>query len=229
MKAPLSIRSAGHKIKFSLPTSWDDVTLREFYDFTKWAIKEPKDMVELYAMMSGIDYETLCNVSEQSAVTTFDVCLQFLYDGKLDITKLPVPETVQIMNGIHKKDIEVPKELVFKQLAQRLIVNQQIDKITNLEEFDPIGWQRERAVICIYVMLWQELTGLDKFDLDKAMKFEEAILNMPCTQAIPLAVFFWNRLNGSTSNGVKSLQKKPAWMKLLQILINWSGRGIWRP
>ena len=204
MKAPISIKHKGEIIKGTVPTDWASISLKQFYQFTNWALEHPKtrDSVRMYEIMTGIPYDVLVAVKDSKVTTEIDSLIGFLWENPEDakLHKYPVPKSIRMLQGIHIKDIEVPKQIEIKQLGQSMTIALHFENLKK-ELKDSVEFEMHRASDIIAIIMFQELTGSDDFNIDTALMYRYRILELPATIAVPLAVFFWNHYIDLTSVG----------------------------
>lgn len=193
MRAPIKIEDKGQIYKGSVPTSWDDITLKEFYKFSEFSLKPRKDFIQFYADMTGIPYEILYKSREGSVQTSIDALTAWLWQnpGDAELHKRPVPKTFKILIGIHEKIVTVPKNLELKQLGQKYAISYYFQELKKTVK-SQTEFALERAAGIIAIFMFQEFTGKEDFNLEEALLYKWRIMDLPATQMIPLSVFFWN-------------------------------------
>tara|TARA_R110000803_G_scaffold52326_1_gene107708 strand:- start:13225 stop:13836 length:612 start_codon:yes stop_codon:yes gene_type:complete len=199
MRAPIEIKTKdGESHHAKVPTLWSDITLKEFYDWTRWSMKSKgsRDPLEFYSIITGLDIEILAKVREASTQVTLDAFTRFLWknveDAKLHL--YPVPETIRIQVGIHHKTITIPKKIELKQLGQKMAIGLHFSELKKTVK-DPVEFQLQRSAGIIAIFLYQEITGRsmdEDFDLDVALLYVHRLSDLPAVEMVPLAVFFWN-------------------------------------
>lgn len=53
----------GTSMKFDLPTSWHDVTVKQFFELQQNERTTPHDYCKIFSILSGIEYEKWANSS----------------------------------------------------------------------------------------------------------------------------------------------------------------------
>lgn len=203
MRAPIKIKTKDETYNGTVPTTWDDITLEEFYTFSKFAMKTKKDFVQFYADMTGIPYEILFKSREGSVQTSIDALLSFLFkDTKsAQLEKRRIPVTFKILIGLNKRLVTVPRNLELKQLGQKYALTLHFEDLKKTIK-DPVDFQLHRAAGIIAIFMFQEFTGKADFDLDQALLYKWRVMKLPAVEMVPLAVFFWNSFISSASDGV---------------------------
>lgn len=164
----------------SVPDKWDEVNVDQYCKLC--AVINELNPVRLLSIFSGIDYETLLNFDCSLFESSVLPAMNFVRNS-FSKENLPVPETVVI----GEKELTVPKEIREETFGQKVMlqmkINEAQDASMDLIELIPF-------TIATYLSpAYYEM----KYDDKRAEKLIPLILQMPITQAYPVAYFFLNR------------------------------------
>ena len=179
----LDIQKGKEHFKRDCPTSWDEVTVRQYIQFeSDW---NGKDLVKLMSILTGLDVETISN-SKGNVINQLTPIITFVQDSPPDFKKLPKKDL--LING---KTIKMPKKLEQETFGQM----SELYKI--LEDKEDIIKHIPR-VMAIYAQ--PQLEGaFNKETLDKT---EELINDLPAVLAYPHCFFFYNRAQTYKATGI---------------------------
>lgn len=181
MRIPFKIGN----LEFTLATSYDEMTTGEFFALRK---SEEGNVSSMLSALSGVSSDVWDSVSSESANRLFNpnadgwFPLKYLYTP-MDWDNMPIPTSLEI-NG---KKIYAGR--FSPTLKQKHLMQQAIEKAA--KESDPID-----AAIEILAMNFQPIVTGEKFSIEDAVKFQEAIKQTKITEAFPLATFFLAKLLG---------------------------------
>lgn len=232
MKVPIKIPTEKKTFRGHLPTSWDDVSLKTWWDILGWmtALKvidnkpapDGEDMAKLWGLLCGIPWNAVARCTNLSMGTVFETHAGFIMKELGELEKRPLPDTIEI-DG---KDVKVPRDLKnVKELIQLFDFEAEVDRVMKDKSLTLPQQNLKRDCLAIAFFMYQEIKGTKKYDGKKALKMADSFAKMPVTQAVPITVFFWKKLRllmPSGNNGfTKNLPKK----KSRQGLTGWLGQA----
>lgn len=202
MKVTISLN--GVSIKKDIPTSWDEVSFKDFLELEKAG----KDHISAISLFTGMDYETLC----RSKIMDMDTVMRVL--GFLFTPAVPVvPKTIL--------KYTVPKNLEFEQVQMYIDLKNYVNESASLTPLE----QLERYALYCAVYTCSQPYG--KYSWEYAEQMKDEFLTAPCTEVLGIGNFTLLKLIGSkagidlTSPKVTSLR-----MKLKLVLISWRIRMV---
>jgi hypothetical protein len=161
----------------SIPSSWDDVTMRQYLEIIK--IKD--DFLKLVSICSGADYEIL----KKATISGLEDVIQ-----AVSFVRLPpiLPENVTEIGGykipVNNKggfNIQFESLAQFEDMRKIMMAgNSDSEKLT--EDFVK------------YVAIYLQKIRDGEYDYDKAEMMRDEVLNMPALKVIALGGFFLGRL-----------------------------------
>ena len=204
MSLPIIIRGKDQSYSCRIPTSWNDVNIRQYFEILKWSLTD-KDPVRLYSILTGIDYDIMFQCQEYAVSEVIDKHTEFIREDPNVHTKKP--DFVDIRG----KKIEVPKTLSVKPLGVILGLESEFSEINKIED----EYEKQIKSLCTSVayVLCEAISG-KAHDNEEADKLIPEIEQLPVTTVMPLALFFWRNIARSKSGGTIGLATKlKDWMK----------------
>lgn len=160
--------------KVSIPSSWEDVTFRQYCEI----LKNQKNTSELIAMFSGID----CEIIKKATIIGLDQVLMALSF----LNKVPViPDDVPKIG---------PYSLVSRQKLQ-------FESLDLFEDMKSVALKADPANITdftqrygTYVAMYLQNLRDGEYSREKADAMKEEVDNLPALQVISLGSFFFVKL-----------------------------------
>ncbi|ARK10110.1 hypothetical protein A6C57_07015 [Fibrella sp. ES10-3-2-2] len=185
----LIARFADQQISF--PTSWPEVTLRQIL-----TIDSHSSIV--FALAS--DPVLLMQLPDPNADESILPHLQFTGDMP-DFATLPLPDslalTIEEDGKYIERHIKRPVDIGLEAYGQKITVDEELRRLRQADRLNYI----DAALPLLSVYLYPQVSGKPFVDIIDTKPYESAILDLPCTVALPLAAFFLRKSNGSTTSG----------------------------
>ena len=180
----LTIRTPDKDHNVFCPSSWDEVTVKQFIGLEFW---DGKDVLQLLSILTGLDYNIIANSNKDTANKIADI-VSFIFDNPPNFNKLERKADIKI-NG---KTIKMPTSLEMETYGQAILVQ----KIINDKDQDPKALISE--ITAIYVQ-----KQLDGQFLEERIKEVKAIIdNMPILIIYPHCFFFFKKLLKYRKTGI---------------------------
>lgn len=203
----------GKAVKKELPTSWDQVTFRQFMSLEKCG----NDKIKVIALLIDIDYETLV----KAKILNLDSLIAVL--GFLRRPAQPIIPTSIC-------GYSVPKDLAFEEVKQYIDIKACIDEVS---ESDAVK-QLERYPLYCAIYACSHRYG--RYEFEYAEKLSDIFFNAPCTEVLGIGNFTLRRftalsqnINPSSLNRVTPMKKfKLALTNLPAILGRISHLFFWK-
>jgi len=195
---PFTAIAGKQKIKFNVPSGYEDLTLGQYIAISKF---DGHGILNLVQDLTGLSQEVIDQTTEDEAMRKIVHLLQwatiaptFLDKEKDDYEPLPVPDKLTF----DKEEYEVPQEIELKTFGQKISVQLHLSmaqkKETTIAECMPL-------IIAIYM---QPIVTGEPYQEDKAKKLLPAINKMNLLDAYAVADFFLRSstqlLNEKSSN-----------------------------
>lgn len=168
------------KVKFcgrvvNFPTDWIEVTTEMWLKII--GLDDKTDDLSLMSVITGIEKDELEKSQDDNIELVFFENMQW-YVTPINLTSLDVPKSI-IIDGVK---IEIPKDLGYKTLGQRIYMQQTIrQNYENIDKVLPIAYG-------VYVM--PEFTG-QPFDAEKIDAFmSDVVMKRPIVEVFPIGSFF---------------------------------------
>lgn len=215
MRIPVSIDTAKGKVTGSIATSWDDVTLTEYYQLVSWATESKDDQIKLYTILSGIEESVIAKCSNLSIKMLFDTHTTWLQEPG-EIETRPMPKLIKWGDDY----LSVPKNLRIKELGQLFAIDALFNEIA-LSDVKPPEKECKHMAASVSVFMYQELTGEEFFDVSKVEGLIDSIARLPVVEVYPVAFFFWSKLQQLQRSEEKDLEEQPQAKNWLQEVRSW--------
>lgn len=174
MKVTITLNKKEHHR--DIPTSWDQVTFKDFLQLDDCG----QDIIKVIALLTRIDYEQL-KVAKIKNMDTVIATLGFL-------NKPMVPPDAQGIKTI--LGYPLPKNLEFEQVQMYLDLKNYVNEAQKLTPKE----QLERYTLYVAVYACIHLKG--KYDWKYAEELAPIFLNAPCTEVVAIGNFTLLRLIG---------------------------------
>lgn len=180
------------EIKANIPTTWDEVTLKQYMDLQTY--REDLNILRLLSILTSVEYRTLLNINSDSFDDRIMDSIEFI-KTPIDIYTLEEKETITI-NG---KVIKVPDPSTHT-IGQKLLLQ---SKIRQLQETG----EGSHAILVSYavaIYLQPLIDGTD-FDDTRVEEMRELVTSLPLVDVYPIGCFFLDgwimflRSSGNTS------------------------------
>lgn len=157
--------------------AWDDVNTGR-YQHLMQTCKDFGDMVEIYSILYGINYDVLSACRDQSIIGPLSVATQFIAEDLHDIKK---PEYLTVFGQAYK----IPKNLEDLTIGQMMQLKQHAEKAKSME-----------CIISLAVAIWiQPIIDESGFSMKRALEIEEDIKFIPITKTFAIGFFYLRKLN----------------------------------
>lgn len=176
---PLIAKYKETEIKFNLPQSWEDITLYQYIELSKW---DRKDLIQLFAVITGIDYDVFFNCESEGINDLLLTNLEFLKEP-LDLEALPLPKEIEI-DG---KKLEVPQDITQKTFGQKISLQLYLAEAVKNEKS-----KIDCLAFAIALYFFPEIAQ-DKYNEDEAKKIIPLIEKCKLVEAYPIGSFFLNK------------------------------------
>lgn len=221
MRVPLIISVEGEDKKFSVPTSWSDMTAREAFRYLDWLENTPENIMRMYEIMTGLDEETISKCKNMDVVNLIDRNLSFIWSEKAPFGKKKIPEYIVYKESM----VKVPGDIWFKEFGQFIFFENEhkniiSDDIPKLEKTI-----RSSCLVCA-VYMYQELTREKNFDSDKVGRIAKEFEKMPAVEVLPISIFFWKRYRKLRNGGRTIFPRRPLFKRKMQAFKDWIGSVI---
>ena len=172
-------------LECSLPESWNEVDLQTFFRLEQgW---DKSSLLGLFSALTGLDLQTLGNVTAKSGKALYDHIEWLSWDNSL-ISKEMKGRTVSFLG----KTVTVPKDVEWETLGQYEMAAQVIAN-------EPKDEKRIPRLIAIYLQKAYDGT----FQAANVSAIEQAVLKEPAIAMLPLYSFFLRRLKKSQKIGIR--------------------------
>jgi len=177
----------GNKTKHTLPSKWEEVTVKQFIDLE--GSKGTDNPTELLSILSGVPLPKIMDTKSN---------LQIQIDEALNFITLNPPAWKEL--ALRDKYLfkgqfyNVPKDLELETFGQKILLQNKLNATDN-----PI------QVIAYAIAIYMQKVIDGRFDEKKAEGLEKEVLQMRITEVYPLAIFFFQELTKFKRFGVKGL------------------------
>lgn len=190
--------STGEKQDVNIPTSWGDVTYKQFLRI----VNKPPDGFEIYAILLGLTVEQVKKFSIESMNRIVAMC-EFL-NTPLNMEGIDPDKTITIDGVIYtyKKDIGHEAIGVYEDWKAELKTRE------NATQYD---------LIPMTLAHFLRPVG-EQYNYQLVEERSELFMNLPCTKAIALGNFFFQNMSASH----KSMMTYSLSLTLMNQLLVWS-------
>jgi len=183
----------------SIPTSWDQVTFKNFLEIDKCE----QDVVKVIALFLGIDHDTLL----KAKLVDMDKVIAVL--GFLNSPARPVIPTSIC-------GYPVPKDLAFEEVQQFVDLKKYVSETKGLTGLEQL------AKYPLYCAVYACKHRYGRYDFQLAERLQEVFFNAPCTEVLGIGNFTLLRLTGLNLNiAASSLPPSTPWKKFKLVLKTW--------
>jgi hypothetical protein len=201
---------------FSIPETWEEVSLGQFISLKKALLKGPISSLEILSSFSGVDAKIWANVPQKQCLGPLSVVKTFWEKEPPEFLKLPLPESIEI-DGKVLFPPDDPGEYA-------LIQNETMNKLLGVwaQNGDIKTGSLDELIIYsdeILALFFQPLYTNSEYDEKKAKEMLPKIRALRAVDSLPFACFFlYNSLN-TLKIGLKQLsQPKKTLFPWLQTL-----------
>ena len=167
-----------------LATSWGEISLEQFFRLELWNQTEEKNLIEAVAALTDIPLEIWNKSSYGDFKYVILPNIQWIFtDPK--IRKIRMKDSIEIMG----KEIEIPKNLEYESLGQKVAVDQKTAEYADRYKEDPtrMGFYQMSYAIAAYV---SPLISGDDFDMKFTDIVQVAVQKARAIDVIPVGTFF---------------------------------------
>jgi len=178
-RAPFKIKLPnGQERKFTIPTTWHDVTMREFIGVVNLNEQgEATNEAKLLSVLSGIEYDTILNMHAGFVYDHIMPCIDFLQSEAIDYKSVAdmVPNPTIDIGG---KEYNVTGFNPSKMITRYAIMYQNIGSSGKIKH--------DKYARCVALCLCDvEPTSVEAVD-----ELEQKVLDLPATTVMNLHSFF---------------------------------------
>lgn len=178
----MAIKATINEIEYLIPTSWEDVTLKQYADMLNHNIS---DSARLMSILTGIDYKVLINYD----LSQFDMMLldhlQFINDTP-DLYSTWEHRAIDIAG----KKIEPPTSIDSKTWYQRSVLKQAVDGFAKVEANNKLKQYPSLVNESITIYMQPMVSGDGKVDSEKYDQVRKDVWMMNVQDCYQLAGFF---------------------------------------
>lgn len=206
------------KIKFTVPSVWEEVTVKEFADLSRWSKTTPDDRYRLWQIFMNVDLSELKKIKLKKLIEA-DRLLSFL-EFPLDISSLKEVKELTIEG----KTIKIGDKLDFITYGQFLIAEKVVKEIQKAnkgkKEINPLLIAYKSSLLAA-IILYPELRD-DEFSESKAIELSKSIESCKFVDIYPVVVFFCEKYSELKKLGMKGYNRtliKTRWVQVLKNLL----------
>lgn len=193
----ISMTMNGVKIQKEIPTSWKDVSFKNFLQLAKC-----QSITDKLSLFTGIESSTLL----KAKINNLDSIIKILSFTEQSPQVDQIPETIQ---G-HK----MPKNLELEEIGRFEDLKLEAAKI---KADDPDS-------VDVYAMFCA-IYALEEYDYDKAKELKDVFLNAPCEEVMAIGNFTLVKLIGLNNPGLLRTQKPTSRLRSWRLAIKgWLSR-----
>lgn len=165
------------EIKTNIPTSWDEITLRQYMDLQTY--REDLNILRLLSILTGVEYRILLNVNADSFDERIMDSIEFIKEP-IDIYTLEESDVLDWKG----RELKVPDPSTHT-IGQKLALQ---SKIRQLQETG----EGSHAILVSYAIAiyMQPLIDKSEFDDTRVEEIRNDVLALPLVKAYPLGSFF---------------------------------------
>lgn len=193
------------KEKFSIPSSWDEVSTELFFKLAK---SDKKDYIAMLSILSGVEYKKIAQARELNLDEVLAPHLAWTND-KIDWENMPIPTEI----NVRLKTLKVPTNLELESFGQKIVLEDKLRECmtgskgdVNLPELIPYAFS-------VYFCGKYYEKDFSKVLLNQ---FLHLVKDMPIMTVYPIGSFFLKRYVGFGNLMRSDLKPKGIWMKLRQ-------------
>jgi hypothetical protein len=211
-----------HEFKFNMPNSWEDVTVKQFFELKKW---DGKDSLMLLSILSGVDYNKLTHTLDYTIDDNLWPLTSFL---KEDISKVVTEQTHIEIKG---KLYPIPKQINSPGNGQRFVLaqkNAMRDKM--IATVNKTGDAINCAEFIVACYFYPIVNGIEfdtsdnpktKFRSEDAEEFIKELQEVRIVELYAVSTFFLQKLIGWQIERQPDLALNQVKNKKLRRLISW--------
>lgn len=194
----------GKPLERNIPTSWEQVTFRQFLELDKFG----NDITKVIAYFIGIDHEVLL----KAKLIDMDKVIAVL--GFLNRQAQPVIPTSIC-------GYPVPKDLGFEEVQMFVDLKAYIAESKGLPPLEQL------AKYPVYCGVYACKHRYGRYDFQLAEKLSEVFFNAPCTEVLGIGNFTLLKLTGLNMN-IAASSRRPLtrWMKLKLVFKTWRKTSV---
>lgn len=194
---------------YSMPTSWKEVTVKQFFQFKEWQ-KTNGDFVKLLSILTGCDYDTMRKTKQ---LDVDDKLIPFMKWLEEPLTEKNAPKCSTL--SFQGKQYEVPKDLGMYSLEQKIeLKNRMLECITKTgDTIDCI-----KIATAIYM---QPIIQDKEYSAKEAEIIAEQFDDCKIVELYAVGGFFLKKLIGSIVKNNPILLASKVRNKKLRELLTW--------
>lgn len=210
--------------KCDLPTSWDELSMRQFYLLELWK-EGQSDLIQALEILTGIPP----NIWDKTNYNDFKEIIlpnmEWIFTPP-KMRKIRIPETLTIKD----KEVKIPRNIEFETLGQKVAVDLKMSEYAVRYKDSSLLASFHQMTYLIAAYISPQLSGKD-FDMTYAEEIKEQLYEEKALTLIPVGSFFLQKYTVFLIKRNRSRKAKEVLKKLMLILKNWmrldfSGRGM---
>lgn len=192
--------------KAQLPTGWDEISFKKYHELEEWRITDGKDLVKALSILTDVP-EGIWDKCNYKMFQTIVIPNILWMSKPPKIRKIRLKDEIKIMG----KMVKVPKNIDLETLGQKIAVDQKMTDYILKYKDDVIKlsyWQYS-FIMAAYI---SPKINDKEFDLEYTEIVQGHIQNMPFTEVMPYAAFFFKKYEDFIKKNLRYL-KDPFQMK----------------
>jgi len=181
------IKYKGQTTKHTLPSKWEEVTVKQFIDLE--GSKGTENPTKLLSILSGVPLPKIMD-TKTNLQLQINEALNFITLNPPNWKELALRDRYLFYGTFYY----IPKNLELETFGQKILLQNKLNATDN-----PI------EVIAYAIAIYMQKVIDDRFDEKKAEVLEKEVLQMRITEVYPLAIFFFHQLIKFKRYGVKGL------------------------
>ncbi len=205
------------KFKVKMKTSWEELTLEDFYRLELWRETKEQDLIRALAIISDLPYE-IWNKSSYGDFKHIVLPAMVWMSDTPKLRRIRMKDEIKIMDKL----IKIPKNAEYETLGQKVAIDQKIAKYAEQYADSPTcaAFYQMSYAMAVYV---SPLISEKDFDIEHSEIVQLEIQGMPFFEVYPICSFFLKKYAASTKWSVlsqsRNLMKRKGW-SILQNLKN---------
>ena len=175
------------KFPTEMATSWEELTLEQFYRLELWRETKEQNLIEALAILTDIPFAVWNKSSYGDFKNVVLPALSWLSDFP-KIRKIRMKDEIEIMGKV----IKIPKNAAFETLGQKVAVDQKNAYYYNLYKGDNIRINFYQMTYAMAAYVSPLISGSD-FDIEHSEIVQLEIQRMPALEVLPICAFFMKK------------------------------------
>lgn len=196
--------------KTDLPTSWDEVSMKQYYQI-ELLRKNKGDLVEALPIITDIPLAiwNKCNLANYKSHVLPNI--QWI---KKDVLWRKIKMATELK--FEDKVIEIPLNLEFETLGQKVAVDQKMEyySLHFKDDLIRMGFYQMTYIIAAYI---SPKISEEKFSVNYTDEIQLKVMSLPAVEIIPIGNFFLSSLKDSIKSSNRYQVRKEIKQRLMQI------------